>query len=48
MTKIDKTKILNQIQIIDKRLVDGSAKILSVEEVLKRLKAKRKGQVKLK
>lgn len=39
--KVDEAKILKQIQIVDKRLADGKAKILSMEEVQKRLKARR-------
>jgi hypothetical protein len=48
MTKINESKILKHIQIVDQRLAEGSAKILSLDEVLKRLKANRKGRIKLK
>jgi hypothetical protein len=47
MIKINEAKILKYIQIVDQRLAEGSAKILSLDEVLKRLKANRKGRVKL-
>jgi hypothetical protein len=39
--EIDDEQILKYIKIVDYRVANGTAEILSMEEVLKRLKAKR-------
>jgi hypothetical protein len=39
--EIDEEKILKYIQIVDDRVANGTAEVLSMDEVLKRLKAKR-------